>query len=58
MNTELLTKIDEMIEASTEILAADTIRLVNINSEKSEPAPGAPWGIGPRAVLDEVLKMG
>ncbi|MBQ7768326.1 MAG: M20/M25/M40 family metallo-hydrolase [Oscillospiraceae bacterium] len=58
MNTELLTKIDEMIEASTEKLAADTIRLVNINSEKSEPVPGAPWGIGPRAVLDEVLKMG
>lgn len=58
MHTELLTKIDEMIEASTEKLAADTIRLVNINSEKSEPVPGAPWGIGPRAVLDEVLKMG
>ena len=54
---EILTKIDEMIEASTEKLAADTIRLVNINSEKSEPVPGAPWGIGPRAVLDEVLKM-
>lgn len=58
MNAEILSKIDEMIETSTEKLAADTIRLVNINSEKSEPAPGAPWGIGPRAVLDEVLKMG
>ena len=55
---DILTKIDEMIEARTEKLAADTIRLVNINSEKSEPLPGAPWGIGPRAVLDEVLKMG
>lgn len=55
---DILTKIDEMIEASTEKLAADTIRLVNINSEKSEPLPGAPWGIGPRAVLDEVLTMG
>lgn len=55
---DILTKIDEMIEASTEKLAADTIRLVNINSEKSEPLPGAPWGIGPRAVLDEVIKMG
>ena len=54
---DILSKIDEMIEASTEKLAADTIRLVNINSEKSEPAPDAPWGIGPRAVLDEVLKM-
>lgn len=58
MNAELLSKIDEMIEASTEALAADTIKLVNINSEKSEPVPGAPWGVGPRAVLDEVLKMG
>ena len=54
---EILTKIDEMIEASTEKLVADTIRLVNINSEKGEPLPGAPWGAGPRAVLDEVLKM-
>ena len=54
---EILTKIDEMIEASTEKLAADTIRLVNINSEKGKPVPGAPWGVGPRAVLDEVLKM-
>ena len=54
---DILTKIDEMIEASTEKLVADTIRLVNINSEKSEPLPGAPWGAGPRAVLDEVLKM-
>jgi len=54
---EILTKIDEMIEASTKQVAADTIRLVNINSEKGEPLPGAPWGAGPRAVLDEVLKM-
>lgn len=58
MNADILSKIDELIEASTEALAADTIKLVNINSEKSEPVPGAPWGIGPRAVLDEVLKMG
>lgn len=55
---DILAKIDEMIEDSTEKLAADTIRLVNINSEKSKPLPGAPWGAGPRAVLDEVLKMG
>ena len=55
---EILTKIDEMIEASAKQVAADTIRLVNINSEKGEPLPGAPWGAGPRAVLDEVLKMG
>lgn len=55
---EILTKIDEMIEASTEKLAADTIRLVNIKSEQEAPLPGAPFGKGPRAVLDEVLKMG
>lgn len=58
MNTELIEKIDAAIEAAERTLVADIIRLVNIKSVKEEPLPGAPFGAGPRAVLDEVLKMG
>ena len=58
MNTELLKKIDEAIEASERALVADIIRLVNIRSEEGDPLPGAPFGEGPRAVQDEVIRMG
>ena len=58
MNTELIQKIDEAIEASERELVQDIIRLVNIKSVKGEPLPGAPFGEGPRAVLDEALRMG
>ncbi len=58
MNEELIKKIDEAIEASERELAADIIRLVNIKSDKEDPLPGAPFGAGPRAVLDEAIRMG
>lgn len=58
MNTELLKKIDEAIENSERELVADIIRLVNIKSTKEDPLPGAPFGAGPRAVLDESIRMG
>lgn len=58
MNEELLRKIDEMIESCEQALVDTTICLVNINSEKSDPLPGAPFGTGPRKVLDTVLEMG
>ena len=58
MNTELIQKIDTEIENCTEALVKDIIRLVNIKSTKEDPLPGAPFGAGPRAVLDEVLRMG
>ncbi len=58
MNTELIKKIDEAIENSERELVADIIRLVNIKSVKGDPLPGAPFGEGPRAVLDEALRMG
>lgn len=32
--------------------------MVRINSEQGEPAPNAPFGTGPKKVLDTVLKMG
>ena len=32
-------------------------RLVAIDSVEGEPAPGAPFGPGPAAALDEALKL-
>ncbi|MBQ3022186.1 MAG: Sapep family Mn(2+)-dependent dipeptidase [Clostridia bacterium] len=58
MKEELISKIDELIENIDERLIEDTIRLVNINSEQGEAKPGAPFGEGPRKVLDEVLSIG
>jgi len=54
----MISKIDRLIEEVTEQLANDTIMLVNICSEQGEPLPGAPFGKGPRQVLDKVLEMG
>ena len=56
--TELLERIDREIELCRAELAKDTIRLIGIKSVKGEPHPGAPFGPGPRAVLDEVMRMG
>ncbi len=58
MNMQLLDKIDQTIDTETDALAADTVRLVNIKSVRSEPMPGAPFGEGARRVLDEVLRLG
>ena len=58
MNQELIKKIDELIEADRANIAADVIKLVNIRSVREEPLPGAPFGAGPRKVLDTVLEMG
>lgn len=54
----LINRIDKKIEEYTDQLIADTISLVNINSEQGEPMPDAPFGEGPRKVLDKVLEMG
>ncbi len=58
MNAQLLGKIDELIEKYEGELVENTVRLVNIKSEQGEAKPGAPFGEGPRKVLDEVLEMG
>ncbi|MBQ7623641.1 MAG: Sapep family Mn(2+)-dependent dipeptidase [Clostridia bacterium] len=58
MNDELIAKIDKLIEEDRAELAKDVIKLVNIKSVRSEPLPGAPFGEGPRKVLDTVLEMG
>ena len=58
MNTDVIKEIDAMIEASREALAADTIKLVNIKSVKSDPLPNAPFGAGTKQVLDHMLDAG
>ena len=57
-HTERLQCIDREIELCRSDLAKDTIKLIGIKSVKGEPQPGAPFGPGPRAMLDAVLEMG
>ena len=58
MNQDLLQKIDQEIANSREALAQDTSRLIRIDSTQQVSAPGAPFGIGPKKVLDTVVEMG
>lgn len=58
MNENILNRIDQAIEGSMAALKQDLIKLIAIKSVKGDPLPGAPFGPGPRAVLDAVLKMG
>ncbi len=58
MNEDLLKKIDSEVENCREDLAKDTIRLIAVKSVKGEPLPGAPFGAGPRQMLDTVLEWG
>lgn len=58
MNAELLQKIDQEIENAYQALVQDTFKLIRINSVQSEPMPNAPFGIGPKQVLDTALEMG
>ena len=58
MDDRVISKIDKLIEESRPELVKDLARLIPIKSVESEPKPGAPFGEGPRAVLDEVLKIG
>ena len=58
MDAKLLGKIDKLIEEYEPQLVEDTITFVNINSEQGEPKPNAPFGIGPRKMLDKVIELG
>jgi len=58
MNEALLKQIDEKIEECRAQLAQDTIKLIAVRSVRGEPRPGAPFGEGPRAMLDAVVQMG
>ena len=57
MDEKLLSVIDERIEESTAVLAEDTIRFVNVKSVRGEPEPGAPFGPGPKQMLDTFRGM-
>jgi len=54
----LIDQVDRSIEETRQCLKEDIIRLVGVKSVKGEPVPGAPFGSGPRAMLDTVLEMG
>lgn len=58
MKEELLKSIDEEIENATDALIRDIVKLVRIDSVRGEPANGAPFGLGPKQVLDTVIEMG
>lgn len=58
MDEKLLTKIDELIEEYEPQLVEDTITFVNINSEQGKPKQNAPFGEGPRKMLDKVIELG
>ncbi len=58
MDKDLLQKIDERIDAVRSELAQTTIEMVNIKSVRGEELPGAPFGEGPRKVLDTMLEKG
>lgn len=53
----LKNKISEWIDAHESDLIRDTARLVAIRSVKGDPAPGAPFGEGPKRALDEALAI-
>ena len=50
LNEKVLEMTDEMI--------ASIQQNVRINSVKGEPAPDAPYGVGPKAALDDLLALG
>jgi len=58
MNKSLLHEIDCLIEEAKEDIVNDIIQLIRIESVKGAPLHGAPFGPGPKAMLDAVLSMG
>ena len=58
MDQGIIAQLDKRIDSLRGELASLTIRLVNIKSVQESPLPGAPFGEGPKRVLDEVLQLG
>lgn len=58
MKREQIARLDEEIRGMRREVADLTVRLVNIESTQGEPLPGAPFGEGPKKVLDEMLRIG
>ena len=57
MDHRLRSDLDAFAEENREAILRDIGRLVAINSVEGEPAPGAPFGPGPRAALDLGLQI-
>ena len=55
MNKSSLHEIDCLIEEAKEDIVNDIIQLIRIESVKGAPLHGAPFGPGPKAMLDAVL---
>lgn len=55
--TELLQKAREFLRENREAIVADIGALVDIPSVQGSPAPGAPFGEGPRRALDRALEI-
>lgn len=50
-------KLDAYLDAHVDEMIEDIFRLVRINSERTEPLEGMPYGKGAKAALDEAMKM-
>ncbi len=57
MCTDIIEKIDKEIENARPLLVSDTIHFVSIRSVQEDPLPGAPFGEGPKKMLDEFMKI-
>ena len=57
MDQKLMSAVEAYVEANRENIVRDIKRLVDIPSVEGEPAPGAPFGPGPKAALEEGLKL-
>ena len=55
---ELRAAVDAFVAANEENVVRDIKRLVDINSVEGTPEQGKPFGAGPAAALDELLKTG
>lgn len=58
MEQNRIAELDREIDGICRELAELTVRLINIKSTQGEPLPGAPFGLGPKQVLDEMLRIG
>ncbi len=58
MDNAIIQQLDQRIESAMDDVKRDLIRLIGIRSVKGPAAPGAPFGEGPRQMLDAVLEMG
>src|SRR5699024_10912931 len=57
MKDQQFASIDAFVEQHRDDILRDITRLVAVPSVQGDPAPGAPFGPGPRAALDTALAI-